>query len=77
MKNIQEKVAGLMLRYHRSYKTKRLHLFGLSVKGIIDNVESKNYKLMPTGNGRLFLQVKTEIRKKIGKKEGDWVAVVL
>ena len=49
----------------------------VKVKGRIDNFEIKNYKLMPMGNGRLFLPVKADIRKKIGKKEGDWVNVVL
>jgi len=49
----------------------------VKVKGQIDNIEIKNYKLMPMGNGRLFLPVKADIRKKIGKKEGDWVNVVL
>ena len=29
------------------------------------------------GDGRLFLPVRAEIRKKIGKKEGDWVHVIL
>ena len=32
---------------------------------------------MPMGNGKLFLPVKAEIRKKIGKKEGDWVNIIL
>src|SRR5688572_3576769 len=32
---------------------------------------------MPMGDGRLFLPVKAEIRKKTGKKEGDYVEVVL
>eukprot|EP00388_Colpodella_angusta_P013010 GDKJ01032774.1.p3 GENE.GDKJ01032774.1~~GDKJ01032774.1.p3 ORF type:complete len:103 (-),score=12.65 GDKJ01032774.1:2019-2327(-) len=32
---------------------------------------------MPMGNGMLFLPVRAEIRKKIGKKEGDWVHVKL
>lgn len=32
---------------------------------------------MPMGNGSLFLPVKAEIRKKIGKKEGDWIHVIL
>ena len=32
---------------------------------------------MPLGNGNLFLPVKAEIRKKIGKKEGDIVNVIL
>jgi len=49
----------------------------VKVKGCIDEVEIKNYKLMPMGNGKLFLPVKAEIRKKIGKKEGDWVHVIL
>jgi len=32
---------------------------------------------MPMGNGKLFLPVKAEIRKIIGKQEGDYVKVVL
>lgn len=32
---------------------------------------------MPVKGGKLFLPVKAEIRKKIGKKEGDWIKVVL
>lgn len=49
----------------------------VKVRGWIDNFEIKNYKLMPMGNGKLFLPVKAEIRKKIAKKEGDWVNIVL
>ncbi|MNF50051.1 hypothetical protein D3C85_456180 [compost metagenome] len=49
----------------------------VKVKGQIDDFEIKNYKLMPMGNGKLFLAVKAEIRKKIGKEEGDWINVVL
>lgn len=49
----------------------------VKVRGSIDDVEIKNYRLMPMGNGRLFLPVKAEIRKKIGKKAGDWVKIVL
>ena len=47
------------------------------VKGSIDNYEIKSYRLMPMGNDRLFLPIKAEIRKKIGKQEGDWVNIVL
>jgi hypothetical protein len=47
------------------------------VRGSIDGVELKKYKLMPMGNGRLFLPVKAEIRKKINKHAGDTVHVVL
>ena len=32
---------------------------------------------MPMGNGKLFLPVRAEIRKAIGKREGDKVHVVL
>ena len=49
----------------------------VKVKGFIDDFELKNYKLMPMGSGKLFLPVKADIRKKIGKKEGDWVKVIL
>ena len=47
------------------------------VKGSIDDYEFKNYTLMPMGNGKLFLPVKAEIRKNIGKQAGDWVHVIL
>jgi hypothetical protein len=47
------------------------------VRGTIDDLEIKNYQLMPMGNGKLFLPVKTGIRKKIGKAEGDYVHVIL
>jgi hypothetical protein len=49
----------------------------VKVKGSIDGFEIKNYRLMPMGNGKLFLPVKAGIRKKIGKKEGDLVKVIL
>jgi hypothetical protein len=49
----------------------------VKVKGRIDDYDISNYKLMPMGNGKLFLPVKKEIRKAIGKKEGDWINVVL
>lgn len=49
----------------------------VKVKGTIDSFELKNYRLMPMGNGMLFLPVKADIRKKIGKEAGDWVKVVL
>jgi hypothetical protein len=47
------------------------------VSGSIDGFEIKKYHLMPMGDGHLFLPVKAEIRKKIGKKEGDMVHVIL
>ncbi|AKD02793.1 YdeI/OmpD-associated family protein [Pontibacter korlensis] len=47
------------------------------VRGSIDGYELKGYHLMPMGNGKLFLPVKAEIRKKIKKQAGDWVQVIL
>ncbi|WP_165023870.1 YdeI/OmpD-associated family protein [Dysgonomonas sp. ZJ279] len=49
----------------------------LKVKGSIDGFEIKKYHLMPFGNGKLFLPVKAEIRKKIKKQAGDYVHVIL
>jgi len=49
----------------------------VKVKGSIDKFELKQYKLMPMGNGKLFLPVKAEIRKKIGKLAGDYVHLIL
>lgn len=49
----------------------------VKVKGTIDGFELNQYKLMPMGDGKLFLPVKAEIRKRIGKREGDFVKVVL
>jgi hypothetical protein len=49
----------------------------VKVRGTIDGYEIRKCHLMPMGNGKLFLPVKAEIRKKIGKKEGDYVTVVL
>ncbi len=49
----------------------------VKVKGSIDQYTFKNYKLMPLGKGRLFLPVKADIRKKINKKEGDRVHIIL
>ena len=49
----------------------------VKVRGTIDGYEISNYHLMPFGNGQLFLPVKAQIRKAIGKEEGDSVHVVL
>lgn len=49
----------------------------VKVKGSIDGFPIKCYHLMPMGNGTLFLPVKAQIRKAIGKGEGDIVRVIL
>jgi hypothetical protein len=49
----------------------------VKVKGSIDKFPLKQYKLMPMGQGKLFLPVKASIRKKIGKEAGDEVRIRL
>lgn len=49
----------------------------VKVRGRIDSYELKQYKLMPMGEGKLFLPVKAAIRKKIKKEAGDVVEIVL
>lgn len=43
----------------------------------IDDYEMNNASLMPIKGGRLFLAVKSEIRKQIKKEEGDTVRIKL
>jgi len=57
-------------------------LFGwVKVKGSIDGFKINKYRLMPTGKeqgkGQLFLSVKSDMRKKIKKQEGDYVHIIL
>ncbi|HET9278990.1 MAG TPA: YdeI/OmpD-associated family protein [Flavitalea sp.] len=56
---------------------KRARFGWVKVKGLIDDFELKGYHLMPMANGKLFLPVRAEIRKKIKKQAGDWVKVIL
>jgi len=49
----------------------------VKVRGFIDHYELKHYRLMPMGNGHLFLPVKAAIRKAINKGEGDTVRIIL
>jgi len=52
--------------------------FGLvKVRGTIDDYEISGCTLMPYANGNLLIPVKAEIRKAIGKEEGDYVHVTL
>jgi hypothetical protein len=59
-------------------KQNKSNPFGwVKVKGTIDDYAISQYKLMPMGNGHLFLPVKTSIRKIIGKQAGDYISVTL
>ncbi len=49
----------------------------VKVKGTIDGCEISKCSLMPMGNGKLFLPVKSDIRRKIRKEAGDLVHVIL
>lgn len=48
----------------------------VTINGSIDDFQLVKYKLMPFGNGQLFLPVKAEIRKKIKKQAGDTVHII-
>ncbi|WP_160716477.1 YdeI/OmpD-associated family protein [Chitinophaga solisilvae] len=56
---------------------KRSYFGAKKIHGFIDSYELKDGTLMPMGKGVLFLPVKADIRKRIGKQEGDMVKVVL
>jgi hypothetical protein len=56
---------------------KKRHFGWVIVKGSIDDFPISNFKLWPTKNGGMFMPVKAQIRKKILKKEGDSVKVLL
>lgn len=47
------------------------------VKGSIDGLAIAKLHLMPLGGGELFLPVRAEIRKKIWKKAGERVHIIL
>ncbi len=47
------------------------------VKGRIDDYSFSNYRIMPMGNGKLFLPVNAKVRKQIKKEAGDYIEVEL
>ncbi len=47
------------------------------VRGFIDAYELKQFNLLPSKDGAMILPLNIAVRKKTGKKEGDWVHVVL
>jgi len=49
----------------------------VQVSGTIDTIELKQYKLMPLGNGQLFLPGKAATRKKLNKNAGDTIYIEL
>lgn len=49
----------------------------LRVSGFIDTYPLKQFNLLPMKGGDMLLPLKTAVRKKIGKKEGDTVHVIL
>jgi len=58
-------------------KDKHAYFGWVKVHGSIDGYEIKNFHLMAMSDGMMFLPVKAEIRKKIGKNDGDWVHIIL
>lgn len=49
----------------------------VNVKGTIDDIDLPRCKLMPKGDGQLFLPVNATMRKKLKKQAGDSVQIVL
>jgi hypothetical protein len=49
----------------------------LKIKGSIDHYQIKEKRLMSMGPDNLFFAIKSEVRRIIGKKAGDWVELVL
>ncbi len=49
----------------------------IRVRGYIDRFELKQFNLLPMKNGAMMLPINAAVRKKIGKRAGDWVQVVL
>lgn len=49
----------------------------IRVRGFIDSYELKQYNLLPMKDQHMFLPLNAAVRKKIGKKEGDYVHVIL
>ena len=80
-KFLLEKFAGkggwTFARVPEIVQDKKNHFGWVKVKGTIDGFEIRKYHLMPMGEGKLFLPVRAEIRKKIKKTEGDYVQVIL
>jgi hypothetical protein len=56
---------------------KRAKFGWVKVSGTVDGFELKRYKLMPMKTGSMFFPIRAEIRKAIGKKEGDMVHIIL
>jgi hypothetical protein len=53
------------------------HRGHVRVKGTIDGFKISKYNLAPMTDGRFFLPIRIEIRKKIGKEAGAMVEVIL
>jgi hypothetical protein len=77
LEKFQGKGGWTYARIPEIIQDKNAHFGWVKVRGSIDGYEFNKYHLMPMGNGKLFLPVKAEIRKKINKKEGDPVRVIL
>lgn len=59
-------------------KTDKTKAFGWrKVKGSIDDYKFNDFRLMPMGDGSLFLSINQKIRKIINKYSGDYVKVIV
>ncbi|WP_281615201.1 YdeI/OmpD-associated family protein [Flammeovirga sp. SubArs3] len=56
---------------------KNTHFGWTTVSGSVDDIALDKVKLMPKGNGFLFLPLNAQLRKKLKKGEGDEVLIHL
>ena len=77
LERFEGKGGWIFARIPEIIKDKNAPFGWVKAMGIIDGVVIKKYHLMPMGNGSLFLPVKAEIRRKIGKQAGDMIHVIL
>ncbi len=77
LEKFQGKGGWTYVRIPEIEPNKHAHFGWVKVRGSIDSYNLKNFRLMPMGNGTLFLPVNATIRKHIGKSEGDFVRIIL
>ena len=77
LERIQGKGGWTYARLPGVYLQKGAPFGWMQVNGTIDHYELKQYKLMPFGDGGLFLPVSAKVRTAIKKQAGDYIDVCL
>lgn len=56
-------------------KLKRKDNKGFRIKGVIDNTPFEKLSTYPVGDGEIIIAINSEMRKKLGKKEGAIISI--